>query len=454
MAFEDDMIDAGFYDEESYLESLFDEEERRMDRQLQRREEEEAEEEFLDSLDEDELEAYIAEKLWEEQEERKERERRRHRHALERERELNQKRKEEEIRNSKLKELQALKEQWLQENGTDVVIWNELEKQEDKHDYFYDELNFLQRWYGWTLCREEFREWKANNKDIYIKLEAAFENLRSKGYSTKDEYDEFTWNYIFENLRITKIFDYRDNNLDFGELHLFDYHKRVQQFNIWKTENEDEWHRVLESLDKDQYDLDYISFSSDEFIKLLVLNDNRYSFGKVVALLDANDYCNYSGRINKLTDWEELYLRKKYFPEYYDDIIRNIQTYIRTLNEMSVFSHYQLYNSDFLKWLMTHKEMDITQQWIATLKHDSAPIYLNDIGDLARVFMGIYGLRLNYIQLESLVNKTSNAELLNIWKEEGEFLKEYNDWLYYIEISGQYEDFIDKLGKDKLLQEE
>ena len=168
MAFEDDMIDAGFNDEESYLESLFDEEERRMERQLQRREEEEEEEAFLNSLSEEEQKAYAEEKLWEEQEEREERERRRHRHALERERELNQKRKEEEIRNSKLKELQALKEQWLQENGTDVVIWNELEKQEDKHDYFYDELNFLQRWYGWTLCREEFREWNACSEKFRI----------------------------------------------------------------------------------------------------------------------------------------------------------------------------------------------------------------------------------------------------------------------------------------------
>lgn len=473
MAFEDDMIDAGFNDEESYLEYLFDEDERRMERQRQRREEEEEEERFLNTLSEEEQEAYAEAKLQAALEEREERERRLHRQILEREKELYQERIKKEIRDAKLKELRTLKEQWTQDNSTDVLIWNELEKQEDKHAYFYDELTFLQKWYGWILCRKEFREWKANNMDTdtYIKCETAFENLRNKGYSTKEEFEEFTCYYILDKLSLTKNFDYQEDLNFFGDLDFFDYHKRVQQFNIWRTENEDEWHSVLEELlDRNpDFDFGYISLSSDKFINFLVLNDNRYSLEKVVGLLDHNDYCNYSGRIKKLTEWEELYLRKKYFPEYYNDIIRNIQTYIRTLNEMSVFSHYQRYNPDFLQWLMSHKELDIAQDWIDTLKYESDPINkgsfnlydIDDIDDsysnidLSCVFMGLCGLSCNYMQLGFLVNKTSNTELLSIWKEEGEFLKEYNDWLYYIyhiDKTGQYENFFERLHQNKLLQ--
>lgn len=268
MAFEDDMIDAGFNDEESYLEYLFDEDERRMERQRQRREEEEEEERFLNTLSEEEQEAYAEAKLQAALEEREERERRLHRQILEREKELYQERIKKEIRDAKLKELRTLKEQWTQDNSTDVLIWNELEKQEDKHAYFYDELTFLQKWYGWILCRKEFREWKANNMDTdtYIKCETAFENLRNKGYSTKEEFEEFTCYYILDKLSLTKNFDYQEDLNFFGDLDFFDYHKRVQQFNIWRTENEDEWHSVLEELlDRNpDFDFGYISLSSDK----------------------------------------------------------------------------------------------------------------------------------------------------------------------------------------------
>lgn len=136
---------------------------------------------------------------------------------------------------------------------------------------------------------------------------------------------------------------------------------------------------------------------------------------------------------------------------------------------MSVFSHYQRYNPDFLQWLMSHKELDIAQDWIDTLKYESDPINkgsfnlydIDDIDDsysnidLSCVFMGLCGLSCNYMQLGFLVNKTSNTELLSIWKEEGEFLKEYNDWLYYIyhiDKTGQYENFFERLHQNKLLQ--
>lgn len=460
MAFEDDMIEAGFHDEESYLECLLNEDDKRIERQSQLQQEER----ILESMSDDDYESYM-EGLLEEREDKRMQQQRR---LIEAERKRQKENIKNEIKNSKLNRLQMLKEQWLLGNSNDVVIWRELEKQEDKKNWFYDELLFLQTWYGWMLCRKEFRDWKNKNRNLYISLESAFEGLRSKGYSTKEEFNVFTFHYIFDKLRLEDYFDFLSCSRE-GKLCQFDYRKRLEQFNLWKAENAEEWNRIIQSPIRDYEDINEVCYISeltqDAIIDFLVLNDDRYTFEQVTALFDQKDFEYYYFKRNQLTDKEIVHLRKKYFPQYHDEIVLNFNKYLRTLNEMSDFALSERYNPDFLRWLVSHKEMDVTQDWLEQLKQDSAPIHkgilgLHNIEDysysnidmVSCIFMGNSSIGLNYMHLDRVICETDDSELLKAWNEEGEFLKEYNDWLWYMDSDGRYEDFFERLNQDELLQ--
>ena len=450
MAFEDDMIDAGFSNEESYLEHLLEEDDERIERQRQ-------EDKFWNSMDDDEYETYM-------QELAEERRLKQQRIAVETSKRNREELKRKENMDSKINELRKLKEHWLSGNSIDVLLWNELEKQEEKK-FFYDELLTLQIWYSWVLCREEYRTWKVNNIETYERLKKSFDNLLRNGYSTEEEYNEFTFHYIYNNLNLCKDFDFL-YNIHNGTLCLENYNLRVEQFKLWKTENENEWQKIIESPVRDLEDINEIRYISElnqeSIIVFFVLNDIRYTFSQVEARYDEEDASKYFGKRDKLTVQEEVQLRKKYFPEYYNEIITHFKKYLRTLNEMSMFAESQSLNSNFLMWLVSHRELDISQRWIDNLQYDSAPLkkgvfrlhFIEDFSfnniNVMSIFMGGC-LGINYMHLMDLSSKSNNYKLKKILEDEDEFLKGYNEWLYYMDITGAYEDFFERLNQNELL---
>ena len=450
MAFEDDMIDAGFSNEESYLEHLLEEDDERIERQSQ-------EDKFWESMDDDEYETYM-------QELAEERRLKQQRIAIETSKRNREELMRKENMDSKINGLRKLKEHWLSGNSTDVLLWNELEKQEEKK-FFYDELLSLQIWYSWVLCREEYRAWKVNNIETHERLKRSFDNLLRNGYSTEEEYNEFTFHYIYNNLNLCKDFDFL-YNIHNGTLCLENYNLRVEQFELWKTENEKEWQEVIKSPDRDLEDINEIRYISElnqeSIIDFFVLNDIRYTFSQVEARYDEEDASKYFGKRDKLTEQEEVQLRKKYFPEYYNEIITHFKKYLRTLNEMSMFAESQSLNYNFLMWLVNHRELDISQRWLDNLQYDSAPLkkgvfrlhFIEDFSfkniNVMSIFMGGC-LGINYMHLMDLSSKSDNYKLKKILEDEDEFLKGYNEWLYYMDITGAYENFFERLNQNELL---
>jgi len=127
-----------------------------------------------------------------------------------------------------------------------------------------------------------------------------------------------------------------------------------------------------------------------------------------------------------------------------------------------MFAESQSLNSNFLMWLVSHRELDISQRWIDNLQYDSAPLkkgvfrlhFIEDFSfnniNVMSIFMGGC-LGINYMHLMDLSSKSNNYKLKKILEDEDEFLKGYNEWLYYMDITGAYEDFFERLNQNELL---
>lgn len=262
MSFEDDMIEFGFTDGNDYMDYLYDEAEKIMKRQAERKQEIEEYEEWLNSLSDEELEELQEEELRKKQErERKWEEQKEMRLKKERER----------------KENELLLKQWIIENWDVGRIWyakysSSTNSQCDEFDSFLEKLgnddygfeDAYRDWYYWMEQYEEYQEFKEKAPEEWktfsnsVNSSYVMSTIGYEGYDIEENSDyvrpantkkvfgllkkwiednKLLWNNILAN----KCAKNKSEEVYMFQAWMDNFYFTVDTFDVWKVKNPEMW---------------------------------------------------------------------------------------------------------------------------------------------------------------------------------------------------------------------